>query len=127
MADPAQRRTGLDPLPGRVPPLPGGGQGRVAAGAAETARTPATGQERSDRRTRAAYRSMEFQVDSEIRGFLETTALTIRLRTECSFDRSALIRGILRALVASGIDLSDCDSEDDVTAALARYLSPGGA
>jgi|SRR5688500_3469807 hypothetical protein len=127
MADAAQRRTGLDPLPGRVPPLPGGGLGRAAAGVAETTRTPGTGPERPDRRPRAAYRSMEFQVDSEIRRFLETTALTIRLRTECSFDRSALIRGILRALVASGIDLSDCDSEDDVTAALARYLSPGGA
>lgn len=122
MADAAQRRTGLDPLPGRVPPLPGGGPGRAAA-VAETPRAP----DRPDRRPRAAYRSMEFQVDSEIRRFLETTALTIRLRTECSFDRSALIRGILRALVASGIDLSDCDSEDDVTAALARYLSTGGA
>jgi hypothetical protein len=66
-------------------------------------------------------------VDSEIRRYLETTAFTIRLRTESSFDRSALIRGILRAVLRSGIDLSTCDSEDEVTSALARLLPPGTA
>lgn len=124
MADTAQRRPGLDPIPGRVPPLPGG----TGRGPAESANTSGGDHGRSERRSpRATYRALESQVDSEIRRYLETTAFTIRLRTESSFDRSALLRGIVRAVLRSGVDLSECDSEDEVTYALARYLPAGGA
>lgn len=125
MPDAPQRRTGLDPIPARVPPLPGGPTRAQAAG--EPAGAAASVEPvRHDRRTpRQSYRAMESQVDSEIRRYVETTAFTIRLRTESTFDRSALMRGILRAVLRSGVDLSDCDSEDEVTAALARYLPPG--
>lgn len=126
MADTAQRRTGLDPIPGRVPPLPGGAP-RVPA-VADAPAAPAGDPERAERRSpRQAYRALESQVDSEIRRYLETTAFTIRLRTEGSFDRSALLRGIVRAVLRSGVDLSNCDTEDEVTLALARCLPPGGA
>jgi hypothetical protein len=30
-------------------------------------------------------------------------------------------------VLRSGVDLSNCDSEDEVTLALARFLPPGGA
>jgi hypothetical protein len=125
MGDAAQRRTGLDPLPGRVPPLPGGASRSAAAGAEPAAAH--TAKARAETRSpRPAYRAIESQVDSEIRRYVETTAFTIRLRTEGPFDRSSLMRGILRAVLRSGLDLSDCDSEEEVTAALARYLPPGG-
>ena len=124
MADTAQRRTGLDPIPGRVPPLPGGTP--RGPGPAEPAAGRASEHAPVERRSpRATYRALESQVDSEIRRYLEMTAFTIRLRTESSFDRSALLRGILRAVLRSGVDLSHCDSEDEVTSALARVLPPG--
>jgi hypothetical protein len=125
MADTAQRRTGLDPIPGRVPPLPGGPRGPASGDAAAG---PTGDHGRAERRSpRPTYRALESQVDSEIRRYLETTAFTIRMRTESSFDRSALIRGIMRAILRSGVDLSNCDSEDEVTSALARFLPPGAA
>lgn len=126
MGDTTQRRTGLQPIPGRVPPLPGAAPRNVAP--ADAAPSSAGDHVPTGSRSpRTAYRALESQVDSEIRRYLETTAFTIRLRTESSFDRSALIRGILRAVLRSGIDLSTCDSEDEVTSALARLLPPGTA
>ena len=124
MAESTHRRSGLEPIPGRVPPLPGGG-GR-AQSVTETGAAAAGGRAAAERRSgRTTYRALESQVDSEIRRYLETTAFTIRLRTE-SFDRSALLRGILRAVLRSGVDLSECDSEDEITLALGRFL-PSGA
>ncbi len=126
MADTAQRRTGLDPVPGRVPPLPGASRGAAPTAAVAGGPTgePGLAERRSPRPT---YRALESQVDSEVRRYLETTAFTIRMRTETSFDRSALIRGIIRAVLRSGVDLANCDSEEEVTSALARFLPPGAA
>lgn len=126
MTEIAQRRAGLEPIPGRVPPLPGAPRSGAPVDSAPAA--PAGDPGRAERRSaRPAYRALESQVDPEIRRYLETTAFTIRMRTEGSFDRSALIRGIIRAIVRSGLDLASCDSEDEVTAALARFLPPGAA
>ena len=119
MSDPSHRRSGLEPVPGRVPPLPG-----VPRGSATPAVPRDTNVER--RSARPAYRALEFQADAEIRRYLETTTFAIRLRTDGAFDRSALIRGILRAVLRSGVDLAGCDTEDEVTAMLARNL-PAGA
>lgn len=125
MAD-TNRRAGLDPIPGRVPPLPGGAARGTAA--AESVPPDVGDHSRNERRSpRTAYRALESQVDSEIRRFLGSTAFNIRLRTESSFDRSALLRGILRAVARSGVDLVNCDSEEEVTAALARFLPSGAA
>lgn len=127
-------RRGLEPVPGRIPPLPGTGQRRDDGPPPEPARAPAavappsaprapTSAVRTDRNVRPR----EFQLDKEPRDYVETTVHAIRLRTETSFDRSALVRGILKAVRRSGVDIAArCDTEEDVTEYLLRYL-PGRA
>jgi hypothetical protein len=125
MTDSAQRRPGLEPIPGRVPPLPSAASRAASPGVMMDVAAP-SGRGAPERRPgRIRYRALESQVDSEVRDFLQTTAFTIRLRTESSFDRSALLRGILRAVLRSGVDLTHCESEEEVTSTLARFLPPG--
>jgi hypothetical protein len=126
-------RRGLEPVPGRIPPLPGAGQRREdrppepAPAPAAVAPPPAPRAPASAARTDRNVRPREFQLDKEPRDYVDTTVHAIRLRTETSFDRSALVRGILKAVRRSGLDIAArCDSEDDVTEYLLRYL-PGRA
>ncbi len=124
------RRQGLDPLPGRIPPLPGRANQdgappprRPQRNASAPAAAPEAAATTSPRTGRASYRSVESQLDAESRRFLELTAFQIKLRTETPFDRSALLRGILRAVLASDLDFaSDCDTEQDVTDLLRQHL-----
>ena len=70
-----------------------------------------------------SFRAREVQLDKESRDYVDSTVHGIRLRTETAFDRSTLVRGILKAVRRSGVDIaSRCDSEDDVTEYLLRLL-----
>lgn len=128
------RRHGLDPLPARIPPLPGGGGGGAPAapgrdefaGDAPSA-SPEPTPSSARRPGRPSYRSVESQLDADCRRFLELTAFQIKLRTETPFDRSALLRGILRAVLNSDIDFAgECETEQDVTDLLREHLHRGG-
>lgn len=129
MRDEAPPRRGLEPVPGRVPRLPGAGARPVEslpvgtpAPPREIPRAPAPPASAGDGR---AVRPREFQLDKEPRDYLDTTAFAIRLRTEAAFDRSALLRGLVKAVLRSGLDVaSRCDSEEDVIAYLLQHLPP---
>ncbi|HEX6036784.1 MAG TPA: hypothetical protein VFZ20_02065, partial [Longimicrobium sp.] len=98
-------RRGLEPVPGRIPPLPGTGHRRddgppppeAARAPAAVAPPPASRAPVATGRTERNVRPREFQLDKEPRDYVDTTVHAIRLRTETSFDRSALVRGILKA------------------------------
>ena len=120
-------RQGLEPVPARIPPLPGTSQRRDERPPADAAPTPQ--QPAAMERTAApavggrSFRAREFQLDKESRDYVDSTVHSIRLRTETVFDRSTLVRGILKAVRRSGVDIAArCDSEDDVTEYLLRLL-----
>ena len=120
-------RRGLEPVPGRVPRLPGAGPRPSGAAVADSASPPPVQTPSGASATAAAdgrsFRPREFQLDKESRDYLDTTAFAIRLRTETGFDRSALVRGLLRAVLRSGLDVGGrCDSEEEVTEYLLRFL-----
>ena len=127
MPDEALPRRGLEPVPSRVPRLPGAARPAETAVAQSPAAPP-----REVRPARAAeavpadgrsFRPREFQLDKEPRDYLDTTAFAIRLRTETTFDRSALVRGLVKAVLRSGLDVAGrCDSEEEVTEYLLRFL-----
>lgn len=126
----SHRRQGLDPLPGRIPPLPGGRgtdsppppprrERRDASAPPAASDAPPS----SARTGRATYRSVESQLDADSRRFLDLTAFEIKLRTDTPFDRSALLRGILRAVLESEIDFAgECDNEQEVADLLRQHL-----
>lgn len=141
MAESSQRR-GLDPVPpARVPRLPGRGPApEPPAAAAEPAHAPAaaaTGSAPAERGASGSQgggaagrtlRPREFQLDKVERDWVDTTALAIRLRTETNFDRSALVRGILKAVRESGLGIGDrCATEQDVYAYVLQFLPQGAA
>jgi hypothetical protein len=137
MPESSQRR-GLDPVPpARVPRLPGrGAPPEPPAGAIEPAlAAPAildgVRNERGGTAPSASARTLrprEFQLDKVERDWVDTTALAIRLRTETNFDRSALVRGILKAVRESGINIGDrCATEQEVYACMLQVLAQGAA
>lgn len=122
-------RRGLEPVPGRVPRLPGAGPRPSGPAVADAAPPPPaaapSGASPADGAGGRSFRPKEFQLDKESRDYLDTTTFAIRLRTETGFDRSALVRGLLRGVLRSGLDVAGrCDSEEEVTQYLLRFL-PG--
>lgn len=130
------RRPGLAPVPRRVPPLPGGGQPpRPVEPPAPPASGPYTHTAVADHELAAAgdadapprpkrYRPTECQLDPGHLRDLDTLVFAIRLRTG-AMDRSALVRGILGAVLASGADiLAHCRNEADVVRYLSQLLPP---
>lgn len=71
-------------------------------------------------------KAREFQLDKGERDWVDMTALAIRLRSDTNFDRSGLLRGILRAVREAGLDVeSHCASEEDVATHLLEILLRG--
>lgn len=120
-------RRGLEPVPARIPPLPGMPQRRDERPPADAAPPPqqpaAMAPPAAPAVAGRSFRAREFQLDKESRDYVDSTVHSIRLRTETAFDRSALVRGILKAVRRSGVDIAArCDSENDVTEYLLRLL-----
>jgi hypothetical protein len=137
MAGEAPSRRGLDPVPARIPRLPGAAAPREQHPPAPVATSglpldpappvPAARAAGTGGRSRSASsRPREFQLDKEPRDFIDSTVFAIRLRTESTFDRSALVRGIVKAIRRSGLDLAGrCNTEEEVTAYLLGVLGVG--
>lgn len=126
MADDRTLRRGLDPVPSRVPRLPGYTSPSEAA---------PTESPRSERRvvhsvplvpgTESAHthRPQEFQLDKRTRDWIDSTALAIRQRTGRSFSRSSVVRALVQAFLLSAIDIAnECASEEEITAYVLEFL-----
>lgn len=57
--------------------------------------------------------------------FLDRLALDIRSKTKWKTRRTEVIRALVAALMASGIDLTASQSEADLTATIIRAMKPG--
>lgn len=126
MADDRTLRRGLDPVPSRVPRLPGHTppsesapteSHRPARRAVQSA-PPVPGTESA-----RTHRPQEFQLDKRTRDWIDSTALAIRQTTGRGFSRSSVVRALVQAVLLSALDIaSECASEEEITAYVLEFL-----
>jgi hypothetical protein len=119
-------RRGLDPVPGRVPRLPGHTSPAEPVpdepfrpeprGVQSVPLVPGT----EPRRT---HRPQEFQLDKQTRDWIDCTAFAIRQRTGRGFNRSSLARALVQAVLRSGLDIDgQCASEEEIITYVMDFL-----